>query len=63
VGNLFVIFIILASGFALYALLKPPVVDEPVTKELYPEIKISSISSPEYSKVQPDTRMLSTKEE
>jgi hypothetical protein len=62
---LFVLFIIFASGFALYALLKPPVdiYDELVTKDLFAEIKISSISSPEYSKVQPDTTMISIKEE
>jgi hypothetical protein len=50
---LVVFFIILASGFGLYVLLKPPVYsyeEQEPEYEVLPELKISSISFPDYSK-------------
>jgi hypothetical protein len=51
--DLVVFFIILASGFGLYVLLKPPVYsyeEQETEYEVLPELKISSISLPDYSK-------------
>jgi hypothetical protein len=46
--------IIILCGYALYVLLAPPaeLFEETQAKELMPELKISSINLPEYSKVQ-----------
>lgn len=62
---LFVLVIILLSGFGLYALLQPPaeIDEEPAASELFPELKLSSVSLPEYSKVQGTLIQISTKEE
>jgi hypothetical protein len=49
---LFIVFIILISGFLLYVLLKPPVEikEEPAIMDLRPELKLSSVNLPVYSK-------------
>jgi hypothetical protein len=46
--------IIILCGYALYVLLAPPaeLFEETQAKELMPELKISSINLPEYSKIQ-----------
>ncbi|WP_090820370.1 hypothetical protein [Paenibacillus sp. yr247] len=60
-----VLFIILLSGFGLYALLAPSrnINEESALEELFTEVKLSSIPLPEYSNAGQTHATISAKKE